>query len=258
MIHPDNLIHPDLSQGGPADPYGRVIAWAGAQEKGVEFELHGHWRAQLFHIVSGSVTVETERGSFVVPPERALWIPSNVLHGVRYHQRTVLRYLFLRPEAVRHLAPHPSVIRLSPLVRELIETLLGYPRDEAATAGPAGRIIDVILDQLATEPLAPLHLPMPSSTRLRRAVDDLAADPARADGLADVARRAALSERSFERHFRSETGLSFRAWRRQARLIKAVEWLSLGASVGEVADRLGYEGPSALMAGFRKAFGVTP
>ena len=40
--------------------------------------------------------------------------------------------------------------------------------------------------------------------------------------------------------------------------MKAVEWLSLGASVGEVADRLGYEGPSAFVAGFRKAFGVTP
>ena len=56
----------------------------------------------------------------------------------------------------------------------------------------------------------------------------------------------------------AETGLSFRAWRRQARLMKAVEWLSLGASVGEVSERLGYEGPSAFVAGFRKAFGVTP
>jgi AraC-like DNA-binding protein len=258
VIHPDNLIHPDLSQGTVDDLHGPVVGWAGEQEKGVEYELHGHWRAQLFHIVSGSVTVETEQGSFVVPPERALWIPSNVLHGVRYHQRTVLSYLFFRPEAVRHLTPHPSVIRLSPLVRELIATLLGYPRGEAETAGPAGRVAGVILDQLATEPLAPLHLPMPSSTRLRRAVDDLAADPARGDGLADVARRAALSERSFERHFRSETGLSFRAWRRQARLMKAVEWLSLGAPVGEVAYRLGYEEPSAFVAGFRKAFGVTP
>jgi AraC-like DNA-binding protein len=258
MIHPANLVHPDFSQGATDDSYGPVVGWAGEQEKGVEYELHGHWRAQLFHIVSGSVTVETERGSFVVPPERALWIPSNVLHGVRYHQRSVLRYLFFRPEAVLHLEPHPSVIRLSPLVRELIAALLSYPRSEAATAGPAGRIAGVILDQLVTEPLAPLHLPMPSSARLRRAVSDLAADPAQEGGLADVARRAALSERSFERYFRSETGLSFRAWRRQARLMKAVEWLSLGGSVGEVADRLGYEEPSAFVASFRKAFGVTP
>jgi len=40
--------------------------------------------------------------------------------------------------------------------------------------------------------------------------------------------------------------------------MKAVEWLSLGASVGEVSHRLGYEAPSAFVAGFRKAFRVTP
>ena len=73
-----------------------------------------------------------------------------------------------------------------------------------------------------------------------------------------MARRAALSQRSFERHFRAETGLSYRAWLRQARLMKAVEWLSFGLSVGDIAHRLGYEGASAFVASFRKAFGVTP
>ncbi len=99
---------------------------------------------------------------------------------------------------------------------------------------------------------------MPTSQRLRDAVAAINLDPARTDSLSDVAAMAAQSERSFERHFRAETGLSFRAWRRQARLMKAVEWLSLGAPVGNVADRLGYEGPSAFVAAFRKAFGVTP
>jgi AraC-like DNA-binding protein len=257
MIHPDNLDRPDLDLPEAEDYPAPVIAEAGDVEKGVHYGAHSHRRAQLFHIVSGSVTVETERGTFVVPPERAVWIPSNVVHAVTYLQQSSLRYLFFRPEAVPHLSREPSVIRLSPLLRELILAFMRYSRADA-NGGPARRIADVILDQLATEPVAPLHLPMPSSTRLRRAVSELAADPARPDGLAEVAQRAALSERSFERHFRSETGLNYRAWLRQARLMKAVEWLSLGAPVGEVADRLGYEGPSAFVAGFRKAFGVTP
>lgn len=258
MIHPDNRVHPDLDRPAAEDYPAPALVFAGEVEAGLHFHSHSHRWAQLFHIVSGSVTVETGRGSFVVPPERALWIPPDVPHAVTYLQRSALRYLFLRPEAVRHLPRGPSVIRLSPLLRALVLALLGYPRDAAAADGPAGRIVGVILDQLVTEPIAPLHLPMPASARLRRAVAELAADPARTDDLAEVARRAALSERSFERHFRAETGLSFRAWRRQARLLKAVEWLSLGASVGEVSDRLGYEGPSAFVAGFRKAFGVTP
>jgi AraC-like DNA-binding protein len=88
-----------------------------------------------------------------------------------------------------------------------------------------------------------------------RAVADEPGQPA---DLGAIASQAALSERSFERHFQAETGLSFRAWRQQARLLKAVEWLSLGLQVGAVSDRLGYEQPSAFVASFRKAFGVTP
>lgn len=257
MIHPANLTHPDLSLDEAADYPAAVVGFSGVMDKGVEFDLHGHRRAQLFHIVSGSVTVETERGTFIVPPERALWIPPDVLHAVQYLQRSSLRYLFFRPEAVAHLPGQPSVIRLSPLLRELILAFLDHPPEEAGE-GPAGRLAQVIIDQLATVPVAPLHLPMPGSDRLRRAIGELIADPARTDSLADVARRAALSERSFERHFQAETGLSYRAWRRQARLMKAVELLSFGIPIAEISDRLGYEGPSAFVAGFRKAFGVTP
>ena len=184
-------------------------------------------------------------------------MPSGVMHATRYHQRTSMRFLYFHPDIVRDAPQAPSVIRISPLLRELILAFMAYPR-ERTDDGPAARIASVILDQIATEPAAPLHLPMPTSERLRRAVSDLAADPASAVGLEEVAHRAAMSSRSFERHFRAETGLSYRAWLRQARLMKAVEWLSFGDTVGDIAHRLGYEGTSAFVASFRKAFGVTP
>jgi len=257
MIHPDNLVHPDLSLPATQDYPASIVAYAGTIPKDTHYANHSHRRAQLFHIVSGAVTVETARGAFVVPPERAVWIPPHVVHAVTYLHDCSQRFLFFRPEAVRHLPGEPAVVRLTPLLRELALAFMGYGRAEAV-AGPAARIADVILDRLATMPAAPLHLPMPSTTRLRKAVGPIAADPARLDTLAGVAAEAALSQRSFERHFRAETGLSFRAWRHQARLMKAVELLSLGAPVGDIAERLGYEGPSAFIASFRQAFGVTP
>ncbi len=125
MIDGNNPIHPDLSLSESADYPAVAVGFAGEMEAGVEFDLHSHRRAQLFHIVAGSVRVETEHGSFVVPPERALWIPSNVAHAVTYLQRSSLRYLFFRPETVQHLPGYPSVIKLSPLLRELI---LRFPR----------------------------------------------------------------------------------------------------------------------------------
>ncbi|QDY99652.1 AraC family transcriptional regulator [Nitratireductor mangrovi] len=257
MIHPDSRIHPDLSLAEADDYPAAILAYAGTVAKHTHYGRHRHRRAQLFHIVSGAVTVDTDRGSFIVPPERAVWIPSDVSHGVTYLQDCAQRFLFFRPEAVAHLPQVPAVIRLSPLLRELILAFMAHARD-APEDGPAGRLAAVILDQLVTEEVAPLHLPMPREDRIRSAVDGLVDEPGRRDGLAAVAARAALSARSFERHFQAETGMSFRAWRRQARLMKAVELLSLGIPVGEIADRLGYEGTSAFIAGFRRAFGVTP
>ncbi|MBB2720216.1 UNVERIFIED_ORG: AraC-like DNA-binding protein [Rhizobium etli] len=52
--------------------------------------------------------------------------------------------------------------------------------------------------------------------------------------------------------------MRFRAWRQQAKLLKAVEWLAAGRSVGDIAFSLGYSGPSAFIAVFRSAFGVSP
>jgi|GEM_PF-5149712 len=51
--------------------------------------------------------------------------------------------------------------------------------------------------------------------------------------------------------------MSFRAWRQQAKLLKVVEWLAAGRSVGDIAFSLGYSGPSAFIAVFRTAFGAS-
>ena len=64
--------------------------------------------------------------------------------------------------------------------------------------------------------------------------------------------------RTLERVFERETKLPFGAWRQQARLLRALEALASGEPVTTVALDLGYETPSAFIAMFRRAFGVSP
>jgi AraC-like DNA-binding protein len=64
--------------------------------------------------------------------------------------------------------------------------------------------------------------------------------------------------RTLARLFRRETGLSFAAWRQQLRLLRALERLAAGEPVTAVALDLGYSGPSAFVAMFRRALGVSP
>lgn len=236
---------------------GAALGRAGRFKRAAHVPSHRRRRAHLLQVVSGSVAVETPMGSLVVPPQRAGWIPAGVEHSVTCLQDASVHLISYRPDAVARLPDKPAVLSMSPLLRELTEAFLRHDREQMAE-GPAARIGAVILDQLAIEPAAPLFLPLPRSERLRRAVQSLRATPGGPEDLAATAALAAYSPRSFERHFAIETGLSFRAWRRQARLMKAVELLSTGLPVGDVAERLGYEQPSAFVAGFRKAFGVTP
>jgi AraC-like DNA-binding protein len=67
-----------------------------------------------------------------------------------------------------------------------------------------------------------------------------------------------LSERSVIRLFRKETGMSFRRWHAQARLIKAYELFNDRRSVTAVAMELGYSSPAAFAKMFRRALGRPP
>ncbi|MDF7777803.1 helix-turn-helix transcriptional regulator, partial [Sphingomonas sp. AOB5] len=76
--------------------------------------------------------------------------------------------------------------------------------------------------------------------------------------VSDIAAGAGMSLRVLERRFLAETGLSLGRWRRQARLLAAMERLAAGDPVKRVAAGAGYATPSAFVAAFRATFGETP
>ena len=61
-----------------------------------------------------------------------------------------------------------------------------------------------------------------------------------------------------ERIFQKEVGMSFEAWRRQVRLMKAIELLVEGCPVKGVAATVGYRQPGAFIELFRNTLGMTP
>ena len=250
-IHPEMYSMPSLKEPQP------VLAYAADRPAGCVTDLHTHTHGQLLHIVSGTLLVDTEAGTFVVPSERAVWVPGGVVHGSKTKSTTQMRNIYIRPDAGRALPESVNVVQVTPLLRELILTLMSWPRDYNL-AGAEGRLADVLIDQISVLPVAPLHLPMPHSPRLRRIAGVLQDNPSDRRPLAEFAKAAALSPRTFERRFRGETGLTLRAWRQQAKLLKALELLADERPVNTVADELGYETPSAFIAVFRNAFGVSP
>lgn len=246
----------------PNPPVPRALAQpleglAAEYEPGAEIPLHHHPFAQLIYASSGVMTVTTEHGTWVVPPDRAVWVPARVDHAIRMTGRVSMRTLYFSDALGPLAGPACSVVQVSALLRESILRAIGFPKPYPER-GAEARLVAVIADEIRAAPTAPLHLPLPRDPRARRVADALSANPGDPRSLAEWARVAGASVRTLERSFERETALPFGAWRQRARLLRALEQLASGESVSTVALDLGYETPSAFIAMFRRALGTSP
>jgi mannose-6-phosphate isomerase-like protein (cupin superfamily) len=56
--------------------------------------MHCHDCAQLLHILSGVVRVETPVGFWVVPPGRGVWLPAHTPHALRITGNVAARTIY--------------------------------------------------------------------------------------------------------------------------------------------------------------------
>ena len=218
---------------------------------------HSHPRAQLVYASAGVMTVATGRGTWVVPPQQAVWVPAGITHSVASSGGLAMRTLYVHPAATGALPGDCCVVTVSALLRELILRAAAFSPD-APVSEPEERVLRLILDELASLRPEPLHLPRPLEPRLRAVTDRLSADPADDRPLVGWAQEAGASERTLARLFLRETGLTFGAWRQRLRLLTAIARLAEGQAVTTVAYDLGYESPSAFIAMFRRTLGTSP
>ena len=243
-IDPDALIRP-------------VAAGAADYPAGFRIAPHRHRSAQLVYASAGVMVVAAAGGTWVVPPERAVWVPAGTEHRIRMRGPVAMRTLYIAPGAASWLPEACCVVAVLPLLRALILEAMGF---DAAYAedGAEARLMAVILDRIRALPIVPLHLPAARDPRLRGVTDALATMPGDGRTLAQWAETAGASARTLARLFRRDTGMTFHQWRQQARLMTALARLADGEPVTPVALDLGYDSPSAFIAMFKKALGTTP
>jgi AraC-like DNA-binding protein len=234
-----------------------VIALTDEYPAGFVDPRHAHKPAQLLYASAGVMAVITDRASYVVPPQRAVWLPGGTEHEVSCRGPVSLRTLYFDPDAFSGLAAHCCVIEISDLLRALILEVTRF-KAEYNVDGREGRIVRLLLSELTAMPHAPLRAPMPNDPRLLRVCRAILADPARDGDLDDWARLAGMGRRTLTRRFRQDTGVSFAAWRQHVRLLEALSLLAIGRSVTTVAYEVGYESPSAFTSTFHRAFGIAP
>jgi AraC-like DNA-binding protein/mannose-6-phosphate isomerase-like protein (cupin superfamily) len=217
---------------------------------------HQHPVGQVTYAPQGVVRVTANNSSWIVPPQRAIWIPPDVEHGVAALENSRLRPLYVHATRSPFAGDECVLLEVSPLLRELIAALEQLDPNQQ----PQRELLlaNLILDELGRSATRPIRVPLPSDKRLKALCDALIADPGAEHTLATWATQVGASERTLVRLFEKELGLSFGQWRQQVRLAHAVPLIARGLPLSHVAEQLGYASQSAFSAMFKKTFGRSP
>lgn len=236
---------------------------------------HRHDDNQIVYAAQGVLSVATDRGHWIAPATRAIWVPAGTVHEHRAYGDTELRTVGLGEDNPLDLHV-PAVLAVGPLLRELIiaytksadgDDLIRQPIaedrpddkvDDTMGDDARRRLRAVLLDQLRHSPQQPLRLPTPRDPRLVTVCQLLFDDPTDNRTLAALGTAAGASARTLSRLFRTELGMTFPQWRTQLRLHRALILLAENTPVSTVAHRCGWATASAFIDVFRATFGHTP
>lgn len=223
---------------------------------GFQVELHAHASDQLVYASRGIMEVTSGKNIWVVPPFFSLWIPARMPHKIRMSSQVSMRTLYLR-QGIAGLKPEFRVLHVGALMRELIFATMRAGRLRYNNRTEFA-IRELLVAELKRASPLPTCVQLPQDSRALEVARRVFAEPAARSSLGDLCQSAGVSVRTLQRIFQREVGLDFETWRRQVRLMRAVELLVEGRSVKETAFMVGYQQPGAFLALFKATFAMTP
>jgi AraC-like DNA-binding protein len=240
-----------------AEPTRAVVARPTSYPHRHHIAPHWHDRAQFIFAVEGTMTVRTPRRAWIVPPSRALWVPSHTVHEIQMFGMVEMRSLYVDNAAAAGMPSSCVVLNVTPLLRELVLRAVALP-ESYDEQGDDGLVMRLLLAEIRRLPRCALDLPLPESADLAQLCERILADLSRKRRAVEDAKEMSTSTRTLYRRFLKETGITFARWKQQARLLESIRRLAQGAPVTTVAMDLGYDSASAFSTMFRRALGIAP
>jgi AraC-like DNA-binding protein len=229
--------------------------------KGTRLDTHMHREAQLVFATRGTMQVTTPGGRWLVPPDRAVWVPARLEHSIDVLANIEMRTLYFD---LAWLARHGGsrslkaefVVRVSRLLHEAILALF----DGRADPERRDLLVRLVVRELHQAEDPTTFIPLPREPRCRRAAERVLADPSGAHEIGALAQQLGTSARTLSRLFSAETQLSFKSWCQRARIAAGIEKLSMDPNISmkQIAADLGYASGSAFSHAFRQITGKTP
>lgn len=223
---------------------------------------HTHQKAQLIYTKGGVVHIHTPGHTYFIPPRHFMWIPSGVEHSISSStEKAIMRNLYFPAQANElPFYEQEGVYMMDELLLNLILYTEKWRGDISTTNRnyPIALAIKSILPDICNTAL-PLSLPYPSNERLKKIITYMETHLHEQISYQRLARKFGFSERTLNRLFQKETGMSFIKYFTIQKMLRAIELLLNGAyTINEVAFEVGYSSAPTFSNTFFKLLGQRP
>src|SRR6476659_2934940 len=173
--------------------------------KGVRLDTHMHREAQLVYAAKGTMQVNTPKGRWLVPPDRAVWVPAGLEHALDLLADIEMRTLYfdlpwLKREQRYEGLTKEFVVRVSPLLNQAILALFDTRNTEERTE----LLVRLVMLELHQAEDSATFVPLPHEPRCRRAAMIVLDDPTGLHDIDTLAREVGTSARTLSRLFSTE------------------------------------------------------
>jgi quercetin dioxygenase-like cupin family protein len=164
--------------------------------KGVRLDPHMHREAQLVYAARGTMQVTTPKGRWLVPPDRAVWVPARLEHAIDVLADIEMRTLYFdlawrKRERRSESLNSEFVVRVSPLLHQAILGLFDGRNNERTEL-----LLRLTMLELHHAEDSATFIPLPHEVRCRRAADIVLGDPAASHEIEALAERVGTSART--------------------------------------------------------------
>jgi len=222
---------------------------------GAKLQPHNHKEGQIIFARSGAMDVWANQKMLAVPSSRAAWVPAYMDHAIQFRSHTKMRTAFIDPKFVGADFDKLQIFHVTQLFREL---LLRLVENEENEKGYHSLLVQALIREFGLLKNDLFSLKFPTDKRAKRVADRLFQDPANNKKIDAWAKIATCSSKTLSRLFLSETGLTFRLWRRHLRLLLARHHLEEGMTVTKTAYEVGFSTSSSFAEAHKLTFGFPP
>jgi len=220
---------------------------------------HVHDLHQIEYAIEGFAQVETATARYLLPPQRAAWIPAGLAHKTTLKSvRTVA--VFLDPAMITGKSERARILSVRPVLREMIAYGARWPVSRSASDEVADSFFDtlaILVARWLDDDEVALHLPAsadPIVAAAMRYTDEHLGSAT----LPAVCAAVAVSERTLRRRF-AHAGISWRQYQLRSRLLHAMALLAEpDNTVLSVATRVGFDSGTAFSRAFTRHVGAAP